>query len=177
MKRLMIAAAAALSLAAPIAAPAADNILDKLVNDPGSPEVTGAKAALRDDPKVQGGKSLRIAIARKGANPWDVSVDSAINKPVKAGDKLLLAFWARVEKGENGGATAVLPYNAVQLAQAPYTALFNQGVTIGPQWKIYEVQGKADKDYPAGALKATVHLATARQTVDIGPMFVLDLGQ
>jgi hypothetical protein len=39
------------------------------------------------------------------------------------------------------------------------------------------VKGKADKDYPAGALNVSLHLATAKQTVDLGPVFVLDMGQ
>lgn len=44
---------------------------------------------------------------------------------------MVLAFWARLEKGEGGATTASLPYNAVQLASAPYSPLFTNGVTIG----------------------------------------------
>ena len=70
----------------------------------------------------------------------------------------------------------MLPYNAVQLASAPYTALFNGPVTIGPEWKLHEVKGKADKDYAGGTLNASLHLATAKQVVDLGPIFVLNMG-
>jgi len=170
--------AIAIAVAA-VAAPATaqDDILSKIINDPGAPEVTGAKTSVRDDPAVQGGKALRVQVPKKGANAWDVSLRSPINKPVKAGDKLLLAFWARLDKGENGATSASLPYNAVQLAQAPYTGVFTDGVTIGPEWKMYEVKGQADKDYAAGTLNATIHLATGKQVVDLGPVFVLNLGK
>jgi hypothetical protein len=48
---------------------------------------------------------------------------------------------------------------------------------IGPEWKPLQVTGKADRDYAAGALKVTIQLATAKQTVDFGPIVVLDMGQ
>lgn len=50
---------------------------------------------------------------------------------------------------------------------------------IGPEWKQIEIEieGKADKDYAAGALGASIQLATAKQVVDLGPVIVLNLGQ
>ena len=148
-----------------------------IINDPGAPQVQGASGRLRDDPAVQGGKALRVVVRQKGANPWDVAVESAIAQPVKAGDNLLLAFWARLEKGEGGATTTMLPFNGVQLSAAPYTALFSGPVEVGPDWKTYEVRGKAASDQAAGTLKATLHLAAAAQTVDLGPIIVVNLGQ
>ncbi|HEX8239947.1 MAG TPA: hypothetical protein VF574_09440 [Allosphingosinicella sp.] len=177
LKPALIAFALAASIAAVKAQGAPDDIASRIINDPGAPQVTGASAKLRDDPGVQGGRALRIQVAGKGANAWDVAVGSAIQKPVRTGDRLVLAFWARLAKGEGGLATATLPYNAVQLASAPYSPLFSGPATIGPEWKLYEVRGKSDRDYAAGALNATLHLATGKQTVDIGPVIVLDLGQ
>jgi hypothetical protein len=49
-------------------------------------------------------------------------------------------------------------------------------VTIGPDWKMVEIKGKANRDYPGGTLNVSVHLATAKQVVDLGPVFVLDMG-
>ena len=131
----------------------------------------------RDDPAVQGGKALRVDVRRKGANPWDIAVESTIEQPVKAGDSLVFAFWARLEKGEDGAATGTLPYNAVQVSAAPYTTLFSAPADIGPEWKLHEVRGVADADHAAGTLKATIHLASSAQTVDLGPLIVVNLGQ
>jgi hypothetical protein len=168
----------ALLAVAPVAASAqdADDLAKRIVNDPSSPQVSGAKAALRDDPQVQGGKALRIQVARKGQNPWDATVGGPIAKPVKAGDKLVMVFSARLEKGESGS-TTTLPYNAVQLASAPYSTVISGSNEIGPGWKQLQVTGKADRDYPANALKVTIQLAAAKQTVDFGPIIVLDMGQ
>lgn len=154
-----------------------EDLSSRIVNDPGNPKVDGARASLRSDPKVQGGKALRIDVERKGAHPWDASVGGDVLKAVKAGDRLVLVFSARLEKGEKGATVATLPYAAVQLAAAPYSSIINDGAEIGPAWKTVQIAGKSDKDYPAGALKVTIQLATARQTVDFGPIVLLDMGQ
>lgn len=174
MKRFALALGCA--FAGLLLAPAVAQDLN-IINDPGAPQVNGASGRLRDDPGVQGGKALRVVVRGKGTNPWDVAVESALTQPVKAGDQLLLAFWARLEKGEGGATTTTLPYNAVQLSAAPYTALFSGPAEVGPEWKLHEIRGKADADRAAGTLKATIHLATAAQTVELGPIFVVNLGQ
>ncbi|HEU0100366.1 MAG TPA: hypothetical protein VFQ67_16525 [Allosphingosinicella sp.] len=168
-----------LAAAAPASAQEADDILSKVINAPlpGADRVDGASGRVRNDPAVQGGKALRIEVPGKSEKAWAVALSNPINKPVKMGDNIVLAFWARLAKGENGATSATLPYNAVQLAEAPYTPLFKDGVTIAPEWKMYEIRGRADRDYSAGSLNVTLHLATGRQTVDIGPIFVLDMGQ
>jgi len=173
-------AAAALITAVPPASVTAQGATDpakQIVNDPSAPDVNGAKASLISDPTVQGGTALRVDVPRKGTNPWDSTVGGAITKPIGKGDRLVLLFSARLHKGEGGAPTAILPYNAIQLAAAPYSTIINGTGQIGPEWKDFQVTGTADGDYPAGALKVTIQLATAKQTVDFGPIVVLDRGK
>jgi hypothetical protein len=184
MKAIWITGLAALWLAAaPAAAPAqsggADDIAQRIISVPAPARFTaiGARGEVRDDAAVQGGHALRVRVPGRSDQPWSVSVSVPITRAVHAGDNLVLAFWARLEAGENGAATTVLPYNAVQMASAPYTAVFHGPLTIGHDWRIQQISGRADRDYAEGALNVAIHLATARQTVDIGPVFVLDMGQ
>ena len=139
--------------------------------------VRSGSARVRTDSSVQFGKALRVPVPGRNEQAWTVAVAVPIIQPVQAGDNLVLAFWARLQEGENGATSTELPYNSVQLASAPYTALFFGPATIGPQWQIHEIRGRADRDYAAGALNVSLHLATGRQTVDIGPVFVLNMGQ
>jgi hypothetical protein len=169
-----IAASALAAFAAPAFGQA--DIAKQIVNDPSAPEVNGAKASLVNDPKAQGGKALRVAVPKKGANPWDSTVEGAIKKPIAKGDQLVLLFSARLEKGENGATTAILPYNAVQVSAAPYTTVISGSGEIGPEWKDFKVTGIANASYAPNTLKVTIQLATAKQTVDFGPIAVLDLG-
>jgi hypothetical protein len=154
-----------------------DTIASKIANDPGAPQVNGAKVRLVDDAKVMGGKALRVMVPGKGKNAWDISVGSPLKKPVKAGDTLLLVFPARLEKGENGASSTTLPWNAVSLTSPPWSGVIGGPADIGPEWKTVEIKGKADKDYAAGSLSVGIQLATSKQTVDLGPIVVLDLGQ
>jgi len=174
----------ALWTAAPAAAQqGADDILSHVISVP-VPRAyrldgtqNGARGQVRNDPGVQWGKALRVEVPGRNAQAWTTAVSVPINRAVHAGDRLVLAFWARLEQGENGATTASLPYNAVQLSGAPYTAVFSGGVTVTPQWQMFEINGQASRDYADGALNVAIHLATGRQTIDIGPVFVLDMGQ
>jgi len=180
-RNLLTLGGAAVLAAGATSAWADDDIAQKIINLPSPAQFrvdgTGAPSEVRSDSTVQGGKALRVHVPGKGVNEWDVSVAVPIVKPVKAGDKIVLAFWARLIEGENGATTTVLPYNAVQMAGPPYTPLFGGPVTIGADWKLQSVTGNASKDFKKGELNVALHLATGRQVVDIGPVFVLDLGQ
>jgi hypothetical protein len=182
MAACVAAALLTATAAAPVGAQTAqtaqqDDLATKIANDYGNPVVKGAKGKLLDDPRVQGGKALRVAVARKGANNWDSVVETEVNKPIRAGDNLVLAFYARLEAGEGGATTATLPYNALQLVAAPYTTLFSEPITVGPEWKMYQIKGKAASSYAPGTVKASIQLGNAKQTVDFGTIFVLDMGQ
>ena len=136
---------------------------------------TGAR--VRNDARVQGGKALRVPVSGRSEQAWSVGIAVPITQAVQAGDNLILAFWARLEAGEDGATSATLPYVAVQMAGEPYTPLFNGPATIGPEWRLHELRGRASQDHAANTLNVAMHLATARQTVDIGPVFVLNMGQ
>ena len=157
-----------------LAQDAAPDFTRQIVNDPSAPAVNGAKASLVDDANAQGGKALRVQVPKKGVNPWDSSVGGPIGKPIAKGDRLLLLFSARLERGENGATTATLPYNAIQLNAAPYSTVMSGQAVIGPEWKDFQVSGVANAAYAPGELKVTIQLATAKQTVDFGPIVVLD---
>jgi hypothetical protein len=175
------AVAALLALVGPAAGQEADDLAQRIISVPvpTAYRVDGVQsgARVRSDSSVQGGRALRVPVPGRSDQAWSVSVAVPITQAVHAGDQLILAFWARLEQGENGATSASLPYNAVQLAAAPYTALFTGPATVGPAWEMHEVRGRADRDYAAGDLNVSLHLATGRQTVDIGPVFVLNMGQ
>lgn len=152
-------------------------IASKIINEPGSPAVNGAAAKLVADDKVLGGKALRVQVPGKGKNAWDSTVNSPVKKAVKAGDSLLLVFPARLVQGEKGTTSTTLPWNAVSLTSPPWSGVVGGPAEIGPDWKMVEIKGKAEKDYAPGTLGVGIQLATAKQTVDFGPIILLDLGQ
>ncbi len=172
------AAVAAVALPHMLAAQGDSDLVKQIINRPPVTawQISGASVKVYNDPGVQYGKAVRVSIPGKGEHPWSISASNAIDKPVKAGDNLVLAFWVRLEKGENGATTTTLPYNAIQMSHDPYTAVIGQPEEAGPEWKMMSITGKADRNYAAGDLNVTVQLATAKQIVDLGPVFVLDRG-
>lgn len=172
---LHVAILAALALPAS----AADDIASKMVNAPGVAwQAFGpcAKAELYADTTVQGGSAERLTITGKSANQWDCGGSITIVKPVAQGDVLLLAFWAKTEKGP-AGADSMDVYANIQFNAAPYNSLGNAMIHVGPQWKMYFVQAVADKDYKAETAIAQLQLATGEQVLDLGPLFILDYGK
>jgi hypothetical protein len=128
------------------------------------------------DAKVQGGKALRLPLTGSG-NAWSIGVNVPLIKPVKAGDTLIIGFYARLEKGANGATTATIASAQIQLAAAPYTQIFGKPVEVTPEWKFLQVSGKADKDYPAGAINAAFHVNTGKHVLDLGPVAVFNMGK
>jgi hypothetical protein len=181
MKSVIFAAALCVLASAALPSAAADDDIAKKVIDLPSPKafsVSGLTGApdLRKDPAVQGGQFLRVAVPKKGANPWDITVSVPVVKPIKKGDQIIMVFWARLVEGENGAATATLPFNSVQLASPPYTAILGFPADLTKDWGQFHGQGVAARDYKVGEASISIQLATGKQVVDIGPVFVLDMG-
>lgn len=55
--------------------------------------------------------------------------------------------------------------------------IFEQAFDVGPEWKMYQLKGVADRDYEPGALNAAMHLDAAKQVLDLGPLFVFNYGK
>ena len=167
-------------LALPDAAAAqdAESIAERLLNDPRvealQPYGQPIPPTVRADKSVQFGKALRVRL--KGDDEfWRIGVITPLLKPVKKGDQIVIAFWARASGTENGAPGRI---GRVQLEATPVIrTIFEQAFEIGPEWKMYQLKGVADRDYPAGALNAAMHLDAAKQVLDLGPLFVLNYGQ
>ncbi len=157
-----------------------DNILNKLVNIP-SPKSwmvqgQGQEPKFFEDKTVQSGQAMRFVVPQKGDHPWSVSANVGITKPVKAGDVILLAFWARAEVPAEGQQTGILSGIRIQQTKAPYAAFAQDKTNVTSKWTMYYASGVADKDYKPGSLEVTIWLGAAKQTIDFGPVFVLDFG-
>lgn len=173
-------ALAALALVLPGAALAQDDS-GQMINDPNPANfsVWGVQPAPKSvkDESVQGGRSVHVPVTGKG-NPWDISVNVPITSPIRSGDRLTMMFYAKLEKPENGATSARINAAQVQLAAAPYSVVFGEGVDITPEWKLFTVEGRADKDYAKGTLNATFHLNVGdKHTVAMGVVAVFDKGQ
>jgi hypothetical protein len=128
------------------------------------------------DPNVPGGNYRRVAISPQPAHSWDVGTYIMIAKPVKKGDALAIAVWARAASPPAGNDFVELIGRIYETAHTSVGVTPESRFLVGKVWKCYYAGGIAKSDYPVGALKADVLLGTGEQAVDIGPAVVLDLG-
>ncbi|MDT8759999.1 hypothetical protein MZO42_14955 [Sphingomonas psychrotolerans] len=154
-----------------------DALAEKVVNNtnPASFQVYGLTPVPKvvTDKAVQGGKALRLPVTGSG-DPWSVGVNVPLIRPIKAGDRIVIAFYARLSKAEAPSAKVNAQF---QLAAAPYTAIFAKSFDATSEWQFLQFAGKADKDYAAGTVGAAFHVNTGRHVLDLGPVAVLDMGQ
>lgn len=126
-----------------------------------------------ESPGVPGGTALRVRVSGRGANPWDVQATSPLGGDIAAGDVVLLMFYARAEQPAEGGSQ--LPVR-LQLSGAPYTSMVDGVKQLDGEWRQHCLWTVARQDFRGDLTNVSLHLATARQVVDLGPVFVFNLG-
>ncbi len=124
---------------------------------------------------VPGGQAMQIDVQAKGANAWTVGASSPIAKPIAKGDRIVLAFWARAPKLA-GEATTPIAFAGITGTAAPYTQMIGGPVSVGRDWKLQQVTGIAPADAAGGTVAVTLHLGAEKALLELGPVFVLDMG-
>lgn len=173
MRILRSALLAAAFAAATLPAQGEDTAAPPLLNEPTAGWTVygpGQTHKARKDAAVQGGTAMRVTIAPKPANPWDIGASVPIVKPIARGDKLILAFWVRLADGGDGvtglGAT-------IQQNSPPYAPIVAGRVELGPEWKLVHINGIAAADHAAGAANIALTLGDGARVIDLGPAFVM----
>ena len=177
-KLLAVALLASAPAVPTVAAQATGSMADRIINDPRVPSLTpyglNLPPQIRNDGGVQFGKAMRFTLSGH-ADFWRIGVITPTLKPVKRGDQIVIAFWARATGTQNGAPGRI---GRVQLEATPVVrTIFEQSFDLSPEWKMYQLKGVADRDYAPRQLNAALHIDAARQVLDIGPVFVLDYGQ
>jgi hypothetical protein len=188
MNKIAILAAVAalgLSAAAPMTAkaaePAAAGIMKYAINKPSAAwNVFGAgqtNAPVKDK-TVTGGGGVRIKVTTPTPDqPWANGAGQLVDGKIAKSDVITLAFWAKAEPVDGGPATANLSSVGIQQTASPWGSIVAGNVTVASgEWKLYTVSGRASMDAEKGAAGVGLSLGSAKQTVVLGPLFVLDFG-
>ena len=153
------------------------DIWTKTINN----ESNGAWYIQPDKPKakyfevkgIPGEHAFRIK-ANKGANPWDVQASSPVQGAINEGDAIMLVYYARAAEPAEGGSSLTA---RVQLAGAPYTSTLDFTAPITGEWKSYCAHRVATATLPEKKGSVSIHLATAKQVIELGPVFVFNFGK
>ena len=121
--------------------------------------------------EIPGGHAFRVK-ANKGANPWDVQASSPVNGAINEGDVIMLMYYARAAEPAEGGSSLTA---RIQATVAPWTATMDMTSKITEEWKSYCAHRVASATLAKSSV--SIHLATAKQVIELGPVFVFNFGK
>jgi hypothetical protein len=121
---------------------------------------------------VPGDHAFRIK-ATKGNNPWDVQASSPVTGAINQGDVIMLMYYARAAEPAEGGSKL----NArIQLNSPPWTTVMDMTSNVTGEWKSYCAHRIASGTVGEKKSNVSIHLATAKQVIELGPVFVFNFG-
>ncbi len=176
-----LSATVVLAIAGPVSAAAPEGVMKYAINKPSigwnvyGPGQTNAPVK---DKTVMGGGGVRVQVNTATPDkPWDSSAGQAVDGKIAKGDVITVAFWAKAEPVDGGPATATITSVRVQQSAQPWGGIVEGKVEpIGGEWHLYTFSGRAALDAEKGGAGVALHLGGAKQTVVLGPLFVLDFG-
>lgn len=118
-----------------------------------------------------GDLAYQVKVKERGTNPWDISVQGPMTTGVAAGDIILVALWGRAQKG----APSTIVTRVSEMVE-PYGAAAEGEVTLGDEWQIHYISGRAKRAWAPGELALNFNVATNRQTLEFGQYYVMNMG-
>ena len=125
---------------------------------------------------LPGGVARQFKVARKGANPWDAAIQLPNAVPIAAGDVIHASFWARASKLPKGRSTTRIPVS-LQRNGEPYTQVAYTELDVSGEWQLLTIAGEAPEAYGPSGMVLNLQIATAPQTIEMGPVFLNNLGK
>jgi hypothetical protein len=135
------------------------------------PDKPGAKVI--KVPGLPGEHAFRIK-ASKGQNPWDTQASSPIAGAINEGDVVLLQYYARAAEPAEGGSSLTA---RIQINAPPWTSVLETTAKIDGEWKPSCAFRTVTASIPEKQGSVSIHLATAKQVIELGPVFVFNFGK
>ena len=126
-------------------------------------------------PETPGQFAMQLKVVKQGAAKHEMGVNVPVTGNIPNGHIINLSFWARAEKAETPDGQGIIAVR-INEDRPPYSGFGDQDVKITSDWKLYEIKMRANMDLAPGQAVAGFQLAGAKQTVEIGQVYVLDMG-
>ncbi|MFV3130525.1 hypothetical protein [Niveispirillum sp. KHB5.9] len=152
----------------------------RLINDPGSIDWAvygaGQSNAKVATPGVGGGYALRVTSPAASDKPYSIGVSVPLTEGIRPGQPVTVAFWARTVSAETPDGLGRLGLR-VQMNAAPYSGFGDTMLPVGPDWKLHQAQAVSSLEIAPGSAVLGFQLAGARQVLEIGQVYVLDMSK
>lgn len=149
-----------------------------LINDPTRMDWDiygqGQKNKRVKTPGVGGGFALQVTSPKAADAPHAIGVNVPIVAAITPGQPVTVAFWARAVSADTPDGAARVGLRIQQNA-SPYPGFGDTMLTIGPDWQIHEAKTQSNIAIDAGLAVVGFQMAAAKQVVEIGQVYVLDM--
>ncbi len=173
-RRQLLTGACALACAPALPALAQDDISKKLINEPGGWNIYGTAQTNKrvKDANVQGGQAMEVKISGAGGNPWDAAAESQITGKISKGDKIVAAVWVKSKTADNAPANLTM---RMQVSSPPYDSFGEKQISATADWQMQTLEFTAAEDHAPKTAALTIHLNTGKQSIYLGPAFILNM--
>lgn len=151
----------------------------KLINNPydikWKTEGSDKRDSVVESEGAPGGVAYKVTVKKRKKNHWDTATRIPVTESIAKNDVILLSFWARAakpQKGKDKGDITV----TIQRNTEPYDSIFEDRIPLDKEWKLYNATGKAKRNYAAGKTNLNFNLARAKQTIEFGQFYIMNLG-
>ncbi len=168
---------------ASVAAPGTSLLLPQLagkgtpVNDPAATNWdyygAGTTHKLVAAKGMPGDSATQFTVPAVGKNPYDSGVNVPLIEKVEEGDIMIVAVLARTISAETADGLGRIAVR-VQQNTAPYPGFGEHMLSIGPNWKLLQIKTQAKISIAKGQAAVALHLAGAKQVIEIGRVYVLN---
>lgn len=151
----------------------------KLINNPydikWSAHGSDKKEGIVKSEGVPGNIAYQVKVKKRKKDPWETAIRIPMTETVAKGDVILVSYWARAAKPQKGKEFGDITIS-LQRNIEPYDSVFESRVDLGTEWKLYNASGKAKRDYAADKTSLNFNLAYAKQTLEFGQFYIMNLG-
>ncbi len=123
-----------------------------------------------------GGMAYRVVVKKSKRNHWDTAARIPMTEAIEKDDVIMMSFWARAAKPPKGKDTGLVTVS-IQRNIDPYDSVVEKRMDLETEWKLYSISGKANRNYSADKTNINFNLAHAKQTIEFGQFYVMNLGK
>lgn len=153
-----------------------DQLPGWLLNDPTSLEWNSYGPALRtenvQDPAIPGGGAATRYTVRQAGDPWSAAVNIQLIANIEEGRSVVVGFWARSLGSDAPDGSGQVTVRFQQDAE-PYPGFGDRTLSIGSEWRFYEVSATADRDIGRAQAIVAIQLGASVQQLEIGQAIAL----
>ena len=121
-----------------------------------------------NDTKVEGGKAVEVQATGTGGI-WEVGAIHPVDGEIAKGDHVVASVWVKSD----------VPAKVVfRIETRAAAALVGEStINIGADWSQQTLDFVAKDNYPASTTQVALLLNSGKQTIDLGPVSVVDKGR